>query len=396
MLGAARRDADAPTIGDAVSPAVETSIVYTPEPTFFDKVTLVALRVLRGISKFIGVDLYGQIGKLLSSASPPWFVKFGLDVRRTEFAVSEDNVWKVWEFHPPNPTGKTVIAVHGGGFILEPILLHWIDYSNMARETGATVLVPMYPLATTTDGTATKVVPAMAQYISAQIDRYGADNVSLYGDSAGAILAAVAVRELILAGRPVPASMVLISIDPRRVAVQPGHPDHRRPGLRPRQPRLLRRREPLEPRPRPPGPDAQPAVLRGRGDRRATADDDLSVGALEYVAARHFVAARQVVGRRRGGLDGGRAGPDPRLGARRDADQLGGPMKVRPDIYRQLGLNDVARRAPKTITTAPPSSGDQFIVGLLRTLRWLNDVTGIKILSGIAGGVHQHRLPRGC
>ncbi|PRC55768.1 alpha/beta hydrolase, partial [Mycobacterium sp. ITM-2017-0098] len=52
--------------------------------------------------------------------------------------------------------------------------------------------------------------------------------------------------------------------------------------------------------------------------------------------------------------------------------------KVRPDIYRQLGLNDVAA-GPSTLTTGPPVYSDQLVVGILRTLRWLNETTGIKI-----------------
>ncbi|PRC61046.1 esterase, partial [Mycobacterium sp. ITM-2017-0098] len=35
----------------------------------------------------------------------------------------------------------------GGGFESEANILHWSDYAQMARETGATVLVPIYPLA---------------------------------------------------------------------------------------------------------------------------------------------------------------------------------------------------------------------------------------------------------
>ena len=53
----------------------------------------------------------------------------------------------------------------------------------MARNTGATVIVPIYPLAP--QGTAATVVPAMADLISSQIDQHGAENVSVYGDSAG-------------------------------------------------------------------------------------------------------------------------------------------------------------------------------------------------------------------
>ncbi|WNG89005.1 alpha/beta hydrolase [Mycobacterium sp. ITM-2016-00317] len=390
MLGAARRDADATTSG-AVVAAAANLIVYTPEPSFFDKVTLVALRILRGISQFIGIDIYGQIGKLLSSDRPPWFVKFGLDVHRTEFAVSEDNVWKVWEFHPPNPTGKTVVALHGGGFILEPILLHWIDYSNMARETGATVLVPMYPLATTPRGTATQVVPAMAQYISAQIDRYGADNVSLYGDSAGAILAPVAVRELILAGKPVPASMVLVSITPDASLSNPDirtiddpvfdfdnldfydAANHWSHGLDRRDPML----SPLF---------FEDEVIAG------LPPTTIYQGALEFslpetlLLHEKWSAAGAVIST----VIGQGQIHDWALGVPINSQA----MRVRPDIYRQLGLNNVAA-GPKTIVTAPPSFGDRFVVGLLRTLRWINDETGIKILSGIAAAPPA-ALPRGC
>ncbi|PRC46615.1 alpha/beta hydrolase, partial [Mycobacterium sp. ITM-2017-0098] len=169
---------------------------------------------MRGISSFIGVDVYGLIGKVLENDDPPWFGKSGLDVRRTDFEVADGTTWDVWEFHPPNPTGKTVVAVHGGGFIVEPLVTHWLAYANMARDTGATVIVPMYPLAKTEAGTAVKVVPAMAQFLSEQITAHGAENVSIYADSAGPSLAMAAVRELILAGKPVPASMVLLSFTP--------------------------------------------------------------------------------------------------------------------------------------------------------------------------------------
>ena len=55
----------------------------------------------------------------------------------------------------------------------------------MARNTGATVIVPIYPLVPQ-GGTAGTVVPAMADLISSQIDQHGAENVSVYGDSLAA------------------------------------------------------------------------------------------------------------------------------------------------------------------------------------------------------------------
>ena len=51
----------------------------------------------------------------------------------------------------------------------------------------------------------------MADLITAQIDQHGADNVSVYGDSAGGAIALAVVQELVRRGDLVPSHMVLIS-----------------------------------------------------------------------------------------------------------------------------------------------------------------------------------------
>ena len=98
---------------------------------------------------------------------------------------SEFEGMPVWTLQSPGSSSEeTVVAIHGGAFILQPIIFHWLDYAAMARNTGATVIVPIYPLVPQ-GGTAGTVVPAMADLISSQIDQHGAENVSVYGDSAG-------------------------------------------------------------------------------------------------------------------------------------------------------------------------------------------------------------------
>ncbi|PRC50308.1 alpha/beta hydrolase, partial [Mycobacterium sp. ITM-2017-0098] len=89
------------------------------------------------------------------------------------------------------------------------------------RETGATVLVPIYPLAPPkSTGTATTLVPPMADYLAMLIAQHGVDNVSLYGDSSGGSYAVLAVREMLRrckidahceASEAEPSRMVLIS-----------------------------------------------------------------------------------------------------------------------------------------------------------------------------------------
>ena len=145
------------------------------------------------------------LGPLLTSDSPLWFTTLGLHVQRSEFEGTP-----VWTLQSPwSNSGKTVVAIHGGGYVNRPTIFHWLDYAAMARDTGATVVVPIYPLAP--QGTAATVVPQTADLISYEIDQHGAENVSVYGDSAGGGLALAAVQELVRRGDPVPSHMVLIS-----------------------------------------------------------------------------------------------------------------------------------------------------------------------------------------
>ena len=191
--------------------AAANTLTYTAPPDLIDQLTVAGLRVARDISALLGVNFGGIVGSLVATQDPPFFMTFGLTAQQTQYEISEGNVWKVWTFTPPNATGKAVIGVHGGGFIVEPNFQHWIDYTSMARDTGATVVVPIYPLAKTPDGAIVKVQPVMADFVSQQIDRYGAENVSIHADSGGVTHALGAVRELIRRGDSVPASMVLLS-----------------------------------------------------------------------------------------------------------------------------------------------------------------------------------------
>jgi acetyl esterase/lipase len=214
LAAAARRELEtgavSSSLAEEVAP-VENSLTYTPPPTFQDRLTLMIHETFSLISKITGVSVHAVLGRVLASGTPPFFLTFGLDTQRTVYTAEDGAHWQVWEFHPPDPTGKTVVAFHGGGFIYQPNILNWIDYTNMARQTGATVIVPLYPLATTEAGRATAVIPEAVDFISHQIDVNGAENVSLYADSAGTVIAISAVRQLLLAGKPVPSSMVLLS-----------------------------------------------------------------------------------------------------------------------------------------------------------------------------------------
>jgi triacylglycerol lipase len=116
----------------------------------------------------------------------------------------------VVQIAPAHPSGDYVVALHGGAGLLPPLIFHWVDYSMMAYQTGATVEVPIYPLISQ-GGTAPVVIPKLAGLISSQVTAHGASHVSVLGDSAGASLALSSVEYEVANNMAVPGAMVLLS-----------------------------------------------------------------------------------------------------------------------------------------------------------------------------------------
>jgi triacylglycerol lipase len=171
--------------------------------------TSVAVSVLRGVgvvTDFLGIDFGTQIAPAMAFDHPPSFTVSGLNVERADFAGQP-----VYAMHSDTPSGKYVVALHGGAYVVQPTINHWFAYATIARRTDATVIVPIYPLASTPLGRAQTVIPDMADLVSAQIARHGADNVSLYGDSAGGAMALAVAQLLVSGNEPTPGHMVLIS-----------------------------------------------------------------------------------------------------------------------------------------------------------------------------------------
>jgi triacylglycerol lipase len=192
-LAAVTRRAPAKTLAAAAS-AVDST--FTGEPSIIAQTVTTGLRLLKPIVNLFGANIAGSGASIpfITDGIPPFFVTGGLDVKDSEY-----DGWKVWTLTPPEPTDEVVIGIHGGSFTLQASLFHWITYANLARTTGATVIVPLYPLANTagTGGTAVTVIPVMADFIAGQVAAHGAENVSVLGDSAGGTIGMAAAQVLI-------------------------------------------------------------------------------------------------------------------------------------------------------------------------------------------------------
>jgi triacylglycerol lipase len=199
--------------GIVVPPELADHVIATPGPSLTDQITVLGMEALKQVSQIIGVNITMKLGELITTPEPPWFTTIGLDVTKDTYEGGD-----VWVITPPNPTGERVIAVHGSGFVYNPNIIHWMDYAQMARQTGATIVVPRYPLIPD-GGTAENSVPPMADFIANEVETYGAENVSIYADSAGGTLSMLAVQKIVrdcggdssCRQSRVPSRMVLIS-----------------------------------------------------------------------------------------------------------------------------------------------------------------------------------------
>jgi len=186
--------------------------VVTGPPSLRDRLILRTLQKLRHEDS----DIFDGDGGNVTYTSPPAWV-----TRRVTVSESVYQGTKVVTLAPKKPTGEYVLALHGGGLVAEANIINWADYAAMARDTGATVVVPIYPLAPPKgNATVETLVPPMADYLSAMVAEHGAENVALYGDSAGGTYAMLVAQELVRRCRAVsecvaeqtnPSRMVLIS-----------------------------------------------------------------------------------------------------------------------------------------------------------------------------------------
>jgi triacylglycerol lipase len=204
--------------GSPVTPPVPATLnpTFTGTPSLANRIEVAALWEVKDVNGVFGLDFLTQLAPLAQSTglfslyfsnTPPKFLPFllGETVQHTTY-----DGMSVVQITPAHPSGHYVVALHGGAFVLEPSIFHWLDYTVMAHQTGATIEVPIYPLLQQ-GGTAGTVVPEIAGLLSMEIAQHGAPNVSVYGDSAGGTLALAAVEYMVANNQTVPASMVLLS-----------------------------------------------------------------------------------------------------------------------------------------------------------------------------------------
>ncbi|WP_247710064.1 alpha/beta hydrolase [Qipengyuania xiapuensis] len=102
-----------------------------------------------------------------------------------------------------------LLYLHGGGYVMDIAAVHWDSVAKLCEDLGASATIPIYPLAP--EVTAAQTIPAMRALYGDLAERYGADTITVMGDSAGGGMSLALAQVILQDGGPLPASLVLFS-----------------------------------------------------------------------------------------------------------------------------------------------------------------------------------------
>jgi epsilon-lactone hydrolase len=104
---------------------------------------------------------------------------------------------------------RVLLYLHGGGYLIGPSRLHWTSTIALVDEGEADLAMLIYPKTPENDHVA--IIAAAVDAYDVLVDRYGAQNIVVGGDSAGGGLTATLLTVLRDTERPQPHAAVLIS-----------------------------------------------------------------------------------------------------------------------------------------------------------------------------------------
>ena len=108
-----------------------------------------------------------------------------------------------------NRSNKKVLFIHGGGFFLEALPLHWRLCQRLARDTGCEIIFPQYPMVPESNAKECHIM--LMEVYSELMKNSRPEDITIIGDSAGGTLSLSLSRLAIERGLPAANEIVLIS-----------------------------------------------------------------------------------------------------------------------------------------------------------------------------------------
>lgn len=119
---------------------------------------------------------------------------------------------KLFEISPKNKeerSNKTILYFHGGAYVAEATAEHWHFLEKLVNDTKVTVIMPDYPL--TPKHTYKDVLRMIEPVYKETLNKVGAENLIVMGDSAGGGMALGLLEKLSLSNVKMPSKTILIS-----------------------------------------------------------------------------------------------------------------------------------------------------------------------------------------
>lgn len=164
----------------------------------------------------------------LAKRNPPQAAPMPRAVEK-QFVVEKQDHWGVPVYHlipRENRSEWQIVYLHGGGYVNPLHAVHWGVLRALGKATGATITLPLYPLAPEHDYKPARDL-VLDIYEHVRVENPGA-KIALAGDSAGGNFALGTAFRLRDAGQPMPDALVLFSpwmdltlADERARAIEP-------------------------------------------------------------------------------------------------------------------------------------------------------------------------------
>lgn len=108
-----------------------------------------------------------------------------------------------------NEKNKYILYLHGGSYVAETSYKHWKFLGDLVNETGATLILPDYPL--TPKHTYKDVFEMIEPLYMDIIKKVGKENLILIGDSAGGGMALGLIEKINFEKKEIPSKTILLS-----------------------------------------------------------------------------------------------------------------------------------------------------------------------------------------
>ena len=143
--------------------------------------------------------------KLPQDSAPSKRIKSKMDIKKCRV---KDGIYYVAR-DKKNRSNKKVLFIHGGGFILEAMPLHWRLCQRLARDTGCEIIFPQYPMVPESNAKECHIM--LMEVYRELMKNSRPEDVTIIGDSAGGTLSLSLSMLAIEKGLPVANEIILIS-----------------------------------------------------------------------------------------------------------------------------------------------------------------------------------------